>query len=80
MQVIIRNKKQYEQRLKELEDLREAKKKALAAQSYTIGSRQMNHASLRQISEEIQAYEQAIDAYETNGSTKRRTRRVVPLG
>jgi hypothetical protein len=40
----------------------------------------MTRASLKEISEEIQEYEQAIDAYETYGTSKRRSVRAVPLG
>lgn len=81
MAVIIKNKRQYEDALETLEDLKLARKKILkGGQSYTIGANQMNRASLKEISEEIQAYEQAIDAYETYGTSKRRTVRAVPLG
>jgi uncharacterized protein Yka (UPF0111/DUF47 family) len=82
MTVIIKNKEQYNKAVEELEDLKRAKKKILkGGQSYTIGGEnQMTHASLKEISEQISAYEQAIDAYETYGTSKRKTVRVVPLG
>lgn len=81
MTVIIRNKAQLEEAKETLEDLKKARKKILAGgQSYTLGPNQMNRASLKEISEEISAYEQAIDAYETHGTTKRRMVRAVPFG
>jgi hypothetical protein len=77
----IKNKKQYETALAELEDLKAAKRKILkGGQSYAIGQNQMTRASLKEISEEIQEYEQAINAYETYGTSKRRSVRAVPLG
>lgn len=81
MTVIIKNKKQYDDAVSMLEDLKLAKKKILkGGQSYEIGDNKMSRASLKEISEEIQAYEQAIDAYETYGTSKRRVIRAVPLG
>lgn len=81
MTVIIKNKIQYADAVETLEDLKLARKKILkGGQSYSIGSNQMSRASLKDISEQISAYEQAIDAYETYGSSKRRSARAVPLG
>lgn len=81
MAVIIKNDKQLLEAKETLEDLKKARKKILVGgQSYTIGYNQMNRASLKEISEEIAAYESAIDAYETNGTSKRRVVRAVPLG
>lgn len=81
MAVIIKNKQQLMEAKETLGDLKKARKKILVGgQSYTIGSNQMNRASLTEISKEIEAYEAAIDAYETHGTSKRRTVRAVPLG
>lgn len=81
MTVIIKTKEQLKDAKETLEDLKKARKKILnGGQSYTIASNQMNRASLKEISEEISSYEQAIDAYETHGSTRRRTVRAVPMG
>ena len=81
MTVVIKNKNQLKEARETLEDLKRARKKILAGgQSYTMGPNQMNRASLKEISEEISAYEQAIDAYETHGTSKRRAVRAVPLG
>lgn len=81
MTVTITNKKQLMDAKEALEDLKRARKKILVGgQSYTLGPNQMTRASLKEISEEIAAYEQAIDACEKNGTTKRRTVRVIPLG
>lgn len=79
MTVIIKNSVQLQEAKEELAALKKARKKILEAQSYTIGSDQINRASLAEVSAEISAYEKAIDAYETYGSTKRRIKRVVPL-
>ena len=81
MTVIIKNKQQLMDAKETLQDLKKARKKILVGgQSYTIGENQMNRASLSEISKEIEAYEAAIDAYETRGTSKRRAARVVPLG
>lgn len=82
MVVIIKNNKQLLEAKETLEDLKKARKKILVGgQSYTIGGvNQMNRASLKEISEEIAAYESAIDAYETHGTSKHRVVRAVPLG
>lgn len=81
MTVIIKNNKQLLEAKETLADLKKARKKILAgAQSYTIGPNQISRASLKEISEEIVAYESAIDAYETYGTSKRRAARAVPLG
>ena len=80
MAVIIKNKKQLLEAKETLEDLKRARKKILVGgQSYTMGPNQMNRASLKEISTEIEAYESAIDAYETYGTTKRRAVRAVPI-
>ena len=81
MTVIIKNNKQLLEAKETLADLKKARNKILAGgQSYTIESLQISRASLKEISEEIAAYESAIDAYETYGTSKRRVARVVPLG
>jgi P2-related tail formation protein len=80
MTKIIRNAAQLAEAKEELADLKKAKKKILLAQSYSTDVNQVTRASLKEVSEEIEAYETAIDAYETNGSTKRRAKRVVPIG
>lgn len=81
MTVVIRNKKQLEEAKTQLALLKKAREKILGGgQSYTVGPDQMTRADLKEISEEISAYEQAVDAYERYGTTKRRAKRVVPLG
>ena len=79
MKVIIRNAEQLAEAKAELADLKKAWRKTLNAQSYTIGSDQLNRASLKRIEEEISDYVTAIDEYETGGCTGRRTLRVVPV-
>ncbi len=81
MTVIIKNKQQLLEARETLGDLKKARQKILVGgQSYAIGPGQMNRASLAEISKEIEAYETAIDAYETRGTSRRRTVRAVPLG
>jgi hypothetical protein len=78
--ITITNKKQYEEKLAELQDLKTAKKKILlGAQSYTIGAQQLNRANLAEVNKEINELEAALDQYERCGSTKRKTKRFVPL-
>lgn len=81
MTVIIKNKAQLEDAKTQVKLLKKAREKILVGgQAYTFGENQMTRASLKEISEEISAYEQAIDAYVTNGTSKRRVKRVIPLG
>lgn len=81
MTVIIKNKQQLLDAEETLQDLKKARKKILVGgQSYAIGENQMSRASLSEISKEIEAYEAAIDAYKTHGTSKNRAARVVPLG
>lgn len=81
MSVIIKNKEQLAEAKEDLKLLKKARRKILAGgQSYTMGSNQLNRASLAEITKEIAEYEAAIDAYETNGTSKRRGKRVIPLG
>ncbi len=78
--VIIRNQKQYEIAKEDLEEYRKARSKILRAQSYTIGSEQINRAQLKNIEESICVLENAIDQYErTGGSAGRRAGRAVPV-
>ncbi len=82
MGVIIKNEKQLQEAYETLNDLKKARKKILVGgQSYTTAENMtINRANLAEIAREIEAYESAIDAYETHGSSKRRVVRAVPLG
>lgn len=78
---VIRNQKQYERALEDLEDLRTARKKILlGGQSYTIGSNQLNRATLAEVNAEIKETETAIADWEQKGTTRRKAKRVIPLG
>ena len=78
---VIRNKKQYERALEDLEDLRKARKKILlGGQSYTIGSNQLNRATLKEVNAEIKETEAANADWEQKGTTRRKAKRVIPLG
>lgn len=81
MAVTIKNDRQLLEAKETLQDLKKARKKILVGgQSYALGENQMKRASLSEISREIEVYEAAIDAYETRGTSKRRSARAVPLG
>lgn len=80
MRVVIRNERELEQAYIDLADLRKAWKKILTAQSYTMGDDQVNRASLARIESEMDAYNEAIENYEANGTSKRRAKRAIPLG
>ena len=79
MNVIINNKEDLKRAKEDYEALHEAWKKALLAQSYSQGSDQVTRASLKELQEQMSVYQAAIAAYESNGSTKRRTGRFVPI-
>lgn len=71
---------------KRLADLRErlalyrdAERKILQGQSYTIGSRQLTRTSLESVQKMIQNLETEIAALEDRGTAKRRMWRGVPM-
>lgn len=76
--MVIRTKRQYEEALADLETLKGAWRKAVNAQSYAIGDRQLERPGLKELRREIDEMEVAIDAYET-GSGKRRAKRIIPI-
>lgn len=81
MTVVIKNSTQLAEAKEQLSLLKKAREKILGGgQSYYIGPNKMERADLKEISEEISAYETAIDAYETNGTTRHRAKRAVPIG
>lgn len=80
LKVIIRNKKQYEEALETLEEYKAARKKILHAQSYTMGSDQINRPGLQKVEDSISELERAIDEYERFGKrVGRRAGRIVPV-
>lgn len=79
MTVVIRNKKQLARAKEKLDILEKAWEKAVNAKSYSIGSDALERQKLEDLEEEIQAYENAIDDYETRGTSKRRSVRIVPI-
>lgn len=76
----IKSREQLLEAKQELAELKKAKSKILEAQSYSIGTSQLTRADLKEISEQISVYENAINDFETRGTGRRRTKRVVPLG
>lgn len=79
MTVIIRNQKQLERAKEKLEILDKAWQKAVNSKSYTMGTDSLERQDLDDLETEIQAYENAIDDYETRGTSKRRVVRMVPI-
>lgn len=65
---------------KRLAEYREAESKILQGQSYSIGSRQLTRTSLAMVQKEIKNIETQIRQIEETGSTKRRIKRIVPIG
>lgn len=80
MTVVIRSDEDLKRAKEDYEALHDAWRKALLAQSYTQGSDQVARAGIDKLQEQMSAYQAAIAAYESNGSTKRRSGRFVPLG
>ena len=64
---------------KRLAEYREAESKILQGQSYSIGSR-LTRTSLAMVQKEIKNIETQIRQIEETGSTKRRIKRIVPIG
>ena len=64
----------------QLEAVDEAILKVLSGQSYSLGSRTVTRADLKQLRLFRKELESDIAALETNGTTRRRFKRVVPMG
>ena len=80
MQVTIKSDAQLKQAKEDLELLRKAWRKILVGgQEYEMGSNRMQRANLSEISQEISAYEAAIDSYEKHKTTGAITKRVIPI-
>lgn len=80
MSVTIRSKEQLQRAYEDLADLRKAKKKILAGgQAYAMAKQEVTRASLKEINQEINDLEEAIAAYESRGSTRRKAKRIIPL-
>ena len=56
-----------------------AEEKILNSQSYSLESRTLTRANLKEVQTMIQKLEGEVAALEAHGSTKRRVRRVVPM-
>lgn len=63
-----------------LDNVNDAIVKVLAGQSYSLGSRTVTRANLAELRSFRKELEAEIEALEENGTTKRRFRRVVPIG
>ena len=62
-----------------LELYREAERKILNSQAYTLGSKQLTRADREDVQKQIRELEGQIEALEERGTTKRRVARAVPL-
>lgn len=63
-----------------LEKYYDAEEKILQGQSYSMGSRSLTRANLPYVQSMIQTLENQLEALETNGSTNRKVKHIVPLG
>ncbi len=74
--------KRLEKKIQDVEDrlslYRNAEKKILEGQSYSIGSRQLTRANLFDVQKKILELENELDALETKGTIKRKMYRVIP--
>lgn len=74
--------KRLEKKIQDVEDrlslYRNAEKKILEGQSYSIGSRQLTRANLSDVQKKILELENELDALETKGTIKRKMYRVIP--
>ena len=64
----------------QLEAVDEAILKVLSGQSYSLGSRTVTRADLKQLRLFRKELEADIEALEANGTTRRRFKRIVPIG
>lgn len=55
-----------------------AEEKVLEGQAYTIGTRSLTRANLKEIQNMIQELESKVHALETRGTTKRKIARIIP--
>jgi len=73
-----------EERLAKLKEMRdavdEAILKVLSGQSYSLGSRMVTRADLKQLRLYRKELDSEIEALEENGTTRRRFKRIVPIG
>jgi len=63
-----------------LAEVNAAIKKVLAGQSYSLGSRTVTRVNLKELRAFRRELEAEIEALEENGTTKRRFKRIVPIG
>lgn len=71
--------KRIELKKERLEKYYEAEEKILNSQSYSLGSRTLTRANLKEIQTMIDKLENEIAQLESHGGTGRRAVRVVPL-
>ncbi len=68
-----------EEKRERLKKYREAEEKILNGQSYALGSKQLTRTNLAKVQDMIAKLEAEIETIERYGTTKRRSRRVVPV-
>lgn len=64
---------------KRLNEYYEAESKILSGQSYTLGSKSLTRANLKEVQNMIEKLENEISSLEIYGNKKRRVRRVIPI-
>ncbi len=62
-----------------LHEYYKAESKILNSQSYTLGSKTLTRADLKEVQKMIEKLENEIASLETYGNKKRRVRRVIPM-
>ena len=63
-----------------LAEVNAAIKKVLSGQSYSLGSRTVTRVNLKELRAFRRELEAEIEALEESGTTKRRFKRIVPIG
>lgn len=77
--VMSSNKEIIQLKKKRLEEYYIAESKILNSQSYTLGSKTLTRANLKDVQNMIKMLENEISTLEAYGTKKRRIRRVVPI-
>lgn len=62
-----------------LQQYYDAEEKILKGQSYSIGSRSLTRANLKEVQDMISKLEAEVEALESSGTTKRAVRRFIPM-
>lgn len=75
-----KNSEKIERVRRRLEKYQKAEEKILLGQSYSIGSRTLTKANLKDVQDMIKELEGQLEALERTGTTARKVGRFVPMG